>query len=313
MPQAPITIFTGVPRSGTTMLGDLANRYLNIGCANEGPFELWLADAVNDNSELQNDSVFEDLLHELARHQYFTLVFRGTISPDDVVARLRPHIAERTIASIGRAVLQTTADYLERPGLGHEDPLIIDDLSKTLRIFPDCQLVQIIRDPRDVALSILKFPWGANNPTVAADDWNRKVRQTRALGRDLGPDRYHELRYEDLLQTPRETMGALMQFVHGSIDESLLDAYVSETEANPLRSNSGKWTKAFSQRDLQRIEACAADQMEAVGYGRVTSARRMSAITRGFWRWHHRGTQVSRILRKKLEPNGQAILEIGPA
>ncbi len=313
MSQAPITIFTGVPRSGTTMLGDLANRYLNIGCANEGPFELWLADAVSDDRELQNDVVFERVLHELADHQYFTLVFRGTISADDIISRLRPLITERTIESIGRAVLQMTADYLERPGLGHEDPLIIDDLSKTLRIFPKCKLVQIIRDPRDVALSILKFPWGANNPTVAADDWNRKVRQTRALGQQLGTERYHELRYEDLLQTPRETMGALMQFVHGSIDETLLNAYVSETEANPLRSNSGKWAKAFSQRDLQRIEACAAEQMEAVGYGRVTSSPHMPALTRCFWRWHHRGTQVSRIFTKKLEPNGQAILEVGPA
>ena len=313
MTQSPVTIFTGVPRSGTTMLGDLANRYLNIGCANEGPFELWLADAVSDDRELQNDVVFERVLHELAGHQYFTLVFRGTVSTSDIISKLRPHVTERSIESIGRAVLQMTADHLERPGLGHEDPLIIDDLSKTLRVFPECRLVQIIRDPRDVALSILKFPWGANNPAVAADDWNRKVRQTRELGSKLGPERYHELRYEDLLQTPRETMGALMQFVHESIDEALLQAYVNETEANPLRSNSRKWAKAFSSQDLQRIEACAAEQMEAVGYELATSAPRMPGLVRSFWRWHHRVTQVTRIFSRKLEPNGQAILELGSA
>ena len=313
MTQSPVTIFTGVPRSGTTMLGDLANRYLNIGCANEGPFELWLADAVSDDRELQNNVVFEQVLHELAEHQYFTLVFRGTVSTSDIVSKLRPYVIERSIESLGLAVLQITADYLERPGLGHEDPLIIDDLSKTLRVFPECRIVQIIRDPRDVALSILKFPWGANNPVVAADDWNRKVRQTRELGHELGPERYHELRYEDLLLTPRETMGALMQFVHGSIDESLLQAYVSETEANPLRTNSGKWAKAFSARDLYRIEACAAEQMREVGYERTTSAGRMPGFVRSFWRWHHRGTQLSRIVRRRLEPNGQAILELGSA
>ncbi len=292
------------------MLGDLANRYLNIGCANEGPFELWLADAVSDDRELQNDVVFERVLRELAGHQYFTLVFHGAVSASDIVSRLRSHVTQRSVESIGRAVLQITAEHLERPGLGHEDPLIIDDLSKTLRVFPECRLVQIIRDPRDVALSILKFPWGANNPTVAADDWNRKVRQTREFGRELGPERYHELRYEDLLQTPRETMGALMQFVHGSIDEPLLQAYVIETEANPLRSNSGKWAKAFLPRDLQRIEACAGEQMLASGYERTTSSRRMPGVVRSFWRWHHRGTQLTRIISRKLEPNGQAILEL---
>lgn len=308
-----VTVFTGVPRSGTTMLGDLANRYLDIGCANEGPFEMWLADAVRSDEQLQNDAEFSRVLQQLARHQYFTLVFRHTVTEDEIEARLRAHIAERSIEAIGRAVLKITAEHLRRPGLGHEDPLIIDDLSKTLRVFPDCRIVQIIRDPRDVALSILKFPWGANNPVVAADDWNRKVRQTRQLGATLGPKRYHELRYEDLLQHPEAAMAELMRFVHGQVDEERLAAYVSETEANPLRRNSGKWAQSFSIRDLMRIEGCAREQMEAVGYELASSADPVAWPVKSFWRWHHRATQAFRILRHRLEPNGQAILELGSA
>ena len=306
----PVTIITGVPRSGTTMLGDLANRYLDVGCANEGPFELWLAGAVKRDADLNDNATFTRVVRELAQHDYFTLVFRGSVTAGEIEQRLRNSIDGRTIEAIGLGVLTVTAEHMQLPHLGHEDPLLIDDLSKTFRIFPHCRLVQIIRDPRDVALSILKFPWGANNPVVAADDWNRKVAQTRDVGRKLGTQRYHELRYEDLLQTPRETMGALMTFLHGSPDTAKLDAYVAETEANPLRNNSRKWETAFTQRELSLIEGCAHEQMRAVGYEFSTSARPVSSLSRKVWRLRHRFAQVTRIASGKLESNGQAILEV---
>ena len=300
-------------RDGIRTYFGSANRYLDVGCANEGPFELWLSSQVKDERTLQDDVSFDALMRGLSEHQYFSLVYRETNCADRVYEQLKPLVKERTLRGIGIAVLEMTASHMTLPHLGHEDPLLIDDLAAVHRIFPDMRLIQIIRDPRDVALSILKFPWGANNVVVAADDWDRKVAAAKAFGASLGPARYHELRYEDLLAAPRETMGQLMEFTHGVIDSDRLSAYVRETESNPRRNNSCKWKQQFSTRHIAAIEGCAAGQMTEYGYELSTAARHVSRLRRSAWRLHHRVTQVTGIARGALQSNGQAHVELQPS
>lgn len=269
MTSAPV-IFLGIPRSGTTMLGKLANAYLDIGAANEGQFEVFLNREITDDAQLQDDAFFDQILNELVKDEYFSLVFLNRVTKPELRSRIEKYLQERTLNGIGLAVLRMTAEHMQLPRLGHEDPQLIDHLPALLRVFPDCRIVHIVRDPRDVALSILKFPWGANNVTVAADHWNRGVGELRRVGSQLGAERYFELTYEQLLAEPRRTMGCLMTFANGKIDAEKLDQFVAETEINPRRNNSRKWATAFSKRDLERIEGCAAEQMTAVGYELAT-------------------------------------------
>lgn len=306
-------LFLGIPRSGTTMLGKLANVYLEIGAANEGQFELYLDQTITDESQLSDEVFFNQVLDGLVEDEYFSLVFHNRVPKPELRSRIEKHIEQRTLYGIGMAVLKMTAEHMQLPRLGHEDPQLIDHLPALLRVFPDCRIVHIIRDPRDVALSILKFPWGANNVTVAADHWNRGVGELRRLGSQLGSQRYFELTYEQLLAEPRRTMGCLMTFANGRIDADRLDQYVAETEINPRRNNSRKWETTFSKRDLERIEGCAVEQMEAVGYELATSARPVASLTRKYWKLRHRVSQVTQIARGRIQASGRAHVELTPA
>jgi hypothetical protein len=310
--DAPV-IFLGIPRSGTTMLGQLANTYLDIGAANEGQFEVFLDRAIADDAQLQDDAFFDRILNGLVEDEYFSLVFLNRVSKDELRSRIEQHIETRSLNGIAMAVLKMTAEHMQLPRPGHEDPQLIDHLPALLRVFPDCRIVHTIRDPRDVALSILKFPWGANNVTVAADHWARRVGELRQLGGQLGTKRYFELTYEQLLVKARRTMGCLMTFATGKIDAERLDQYVAETEINPRRNNSKKWATAFSKRDLERIEGCAAEQMTAVGYELATDAPPVSTLTRRIWKLRHRVSQVAQIARGQIQASGRAHVELKPA
>jgi len=306
-------LFLGIPRSGTTMLGRLANVYLEIGAANEGQFELYLDRTITDESKLSDEAFFNQVLDGLVEDEYFSLVFHYRVPIQELRSRLEKHIEQRTLNGIAMAVLKMAAEHMRLPRLGHEDPQLIDHLPALLRVFPDCQIVHIIRDPRDVALSILKIPWGANNVTVAADHWNRGGSELRRLGRQLRSERYFELTYEQLLAEPRRTMGCLMTFANGRIDADRLDQYVAETETNPRCNNSRKWEPAFSMRNLERIEGCAAEQMEAVGYELATSARPVASLTRKYWKLRHRVSQVTQIAQGQIQASGRAHVELKPA
>ncbi len=70
------------------------------------------------------------------------------------------------------------------------------------RLFPDAQFVHILRDGRDVALSLAGQLWGQKSAFTAARYWRRCVEAGLEDGRALGAGRYHELTYEELLATP---------------------------------------------------------------------------------------------------------------
>ena len=76
--------------------------------------------------------------------------------------------------------------------------------------FPDALFVHIIRDPRDIALSLDKrgwtrpLPWHRDKALIAAGlYWEWIVRKGRKLGSKLGRN-YLEIRYEDLVKLPAE-------------------------------------------------------------------------------------------------------------
>jgi hypothetical protein len=298
------TIFTGYPRSGTAVLGDLANRYLDVAAVNEGTFEFWLADQNCDETLIQQEGFFDRLLTRLVRQPYFLYLYPERPPAAVIVKQLKNSIALRSMEGIAQGVLRLTAQRWGGKRLGHEDPLLINDLQKVYWVFPNCRIVHIVRDPRDVATSLLRFPWGANNVLVAARDWREKVRGARKIGQQLGPKRFLEIRYEDLLRQPRETMTSLMLFVCGELDHVRLEQFVSEMNANTRRNNIGNWRRKLTMQQVQWIEAVAQEQMLLSNYPAEMSPVTISAGTKLIWKLHHRLVQMKNIIAGKLHWDG---------
>lgn len=305
-------IFTGMARSGTTYLGQLANRYLDTAAVNEGTFELWLADQDCRPERLQDDAAFQSLLKDFANHLYFRFLFKKDHSIERVVAELAPLIDERSRQGLALAALKLAAQRWQRSRIGHEDPVFMYKLEKVIDMYSGCKLVHIVRDPRDVTTSVLQFPWGPNNAVVAASDWNRLITRARQLGAKMGKDRYFEFRYEDLLTKPGATMAAMLRFVAGEVDTSKVAAFEQETAVNPLRRNFGNWKKSLTAQQVQRIESAAREQMAQFGYIPEHPARRISSAAIKIWRLHHRALQVRNILFGKLHVNGQGKIDPPP-
>jgi hypothetical protein len=308
--SADVTIFTGVPRSGTTLVGELANRYLDVAAVNEGPFEAWLSEQVRSEAQLGDDRFFQRLLEQLAGHLYFGLLYSrdpGDVPVQAIVSRLNALIGVRTLENVALAVLQVTREKMGHLRLGHEDPRLIKDLPEVLRVLPRCRIVHIVRDPRDVTNSVLRLPWGPNNAVFSAEVWDRWVRIARRVGAQLGPQRFLEIRYEDLLAQPRETMTALMRFVCGDVDKRLLEQFVQEMGVNPLRGNSGTWRGKLSDREIQAIEAITREMMAAYDYEPALPPSKVSIVSKVFWRIHNRAVQVKRMFMGDLASDGGAV------
>jgi hypothetical protein len=90
------------------------------------------------------------------------------------------------------------------------------------RLFPDCQVVHVIRDGRDVVASHRRR-FGYLEALKATRKWPVYVHKARDAGTRLGADRYIEIRYEHLVSDTEKTMRGLLDFLGEQWDPDVLD------------------------------------------------------------------------------------------
>jgi LPS sulfotransferase NodH len=149
--------------------------------------------------------------------------------------------------------------------------------------FPDALFVHIIRDPRDVALSLDKrswsrpLPWDHANRLLAAGlYWEWIVRKARKNGLSLG-SKYIEIRYEHIVHEPRAALAQLADFLGHDLDYDHIQQTKVGSINKPLTSFKedlqegrftpvGRWKEKFPATKLAEFENLVGDYMQELGY-----------------------------------------------
>ena len=152
---------------------------------------------------------------------------------------------------------------------------------------PDALFVHVIRDGRDVALSMEKthhlgnYPWAPERALIVSGQyWEWLVNKGRAEGLALGRD-YIEVHYEDLYFRPRDVLTRLSSFIEhdlsydyilkhatGKVNQpntAFLEDFNSAT-FNPV----GRWKTRLSRQELVDFESVVGDTLRDLGYPLVT-------------------------------------------
>jgi len=159
-------------------------------------------------------------------------------------------------------------------------------LSKIKRDIPGAKVIHIIRDGRDVAVSLEKQGWirplawdKTNSLLVAGLYWQYVVQEGRRLGRSIAPD-YLEVQFERLLADPREELSSVSEFIEQSLD---YDQIVRMGVGSVSRPNSsfplpdgnfsfkpvGRW-KERPKSDIAKLEKLIGTLLNALGYDTQT-------------------------------------------
>ena len=148
---------------------------------------------------------------------------------------------------------------------------------------PDPQrsrVIHVIRDGRDVALSWMGIWTGPVTLGQAARTWSEHVQAKRAWGA-VHPDRYFELRYEDLVRAPdtvmqdlarflgAETVAPVETFHRSALATTLASGAPHAKLAEPVdHSNVGRWQQAMPAEGQRLFEHCAGATLTELGYSR---------------------------------------------
>ena len=155
------------------------------------------------------------------------------------------------------------------------------------RLIPDALIIHIIRDGRDVTASMHRrgmfgpMPWDRARACVApAIYWRWMVSKGRRYGQKLGGD-YMELHYEDLVQSPRETLARVGMFIEHDLDYDRIQRVAlgsvrdpnssfrgdgEETDANSV----GRWRRIFTPSQIRDIESSIGNLLVDTGYALET-------------------------------------------
>ena len=111
--------------------------------------------------------------------------------------------------------------------------------TKSIRaVWGDARILEIVRDGRDVALSIQPLPFGANNVYAAGRDWAAGIRAGSAAKGAIGAD-FYTVRYEDLVAGPEETVKEICEFLEISFIPSMLS--IEETDQAKIIAHEASW------------------------------------------------------------------------
>jgi hypothetical protein len=164
------------------------------------------------------------------------------------------------------------------------DPDAVLNLPTIKAEIPEALFVHIIRDGRDIALSLKTmegfrpFPWNRRAGSLVATGvyWAWMVGKGRRYGQ-LFSDDYFELHYEELVTKPRQTLAVLSQFLDQELDydrirntalgrlsesNSSFRGEARREQVNPVN----RWKERLSTRDVATLEAVIGRSLEEFGY-----------------------------------------------
>jgi Sulfotransferase family len=303
--------FVGRGRSGTTLVRAIFDSHSQMAIPNESYFVAFMA--VNRHRyELEGTFLLDKYIEELSMRP-------GVVSWGLDMDALRQHLYEIAPSSLADAIRATYGAYADsqgKPRYGDKTPVYVMAISPLARLFPESRFIHVVRDGRDSALSYMDVPWGPPTIDEAAFRWRRAVTRARQAGQLLGPARYFELRYEELVADPEAVVKDTCKFVGLSFEAGMLKYFeradqvtaqmgYPQTRAGlykPVASGMRDWRTQMSASDVARFEAIAGPTLASYGYPR--SSRRVAfPIRLAAW------SQVGRVLVR----NRLRAMEKGPA
>jgi Sulfotransferase family len=280
----PHVLIVGCARSGTTLLQRILDAHPEIAVT---PSVHWITRHFRErNIRKPEDPVTPEAVFELLENPRFT---RFKIQRAELAELVGSH--ERlTYARFLASIFELYGKAEGKPLIGNKTAPFVRSIPTLHNLWPEAKFVHLIRDGRDVCLSVLNWEratklagrlttWRDDPVTTAALWWEWNVRLGREDGWALGSDLYREVRYESLIADPVEECVRLSGFLGLPYDDAMLRFHEGKTRTEPglnakqawlpVTSGLRNWRSEMPADHVERFEAAAGDLLEELGYGRI--------------------------------------------
>jgi hypothetical protein len=209
----------GVPRSGTTLLAAMLAAHSSFSCGPETHF--FAALAKTDVRRLLRRRSWPEAAARFLRSirlEGDRVTTSYGLSEELVLSKLRQR--RPSVPAMLACVTEPLMQQLGKRRWVEKSPIHLLYLPSIRRYYPEACIVRVVRDPRDVALSLCRVAWGPNSFAEGLLYWRRFHDASAAFfDRDR---RAHSLRYEDLVRQPETELQRLCGFLGEPFDSGML-------------------------------------------------------------------------------------------
>jgi Sulfotransferase family len=201
----------GMNRSGTTLLRMMLDAHPQLTIPPETHFVPDLIKACREDGATAEDA----LAAMKSAREWGDFGF----SDEEMLARLRALPKLRP----GPAVRTFYEAYMQqqgKPRWGEKTPTYVQKMKLIQRALPEARFVHVIRDGRDVALSVLDRTVRDLTAADIARRWQKKITKAREDAPAL--DHYMEIRYEDLILDTEPVLRKVADFIDLPWDDVML-------------------------------------------------------------------------------------------
>ncbi|MEP6573679.1 MAG: sulfotransferase [Gemmatimonadota bacterium] len=272
----PPFFVVGFQRSGTTLLRLMLDNHPDIAIPLD-TVGLWsrYEDRLSEYHNLASTADRARLVSDLLAEERIQL-WETPLSAERILSR----VGAGTFPDIIRAFHECYAETRGKTLWGDKDPGNMLRIPQLVRWFPECRMLHIIRDGRDACLSQLEQSFGSDDLLDCACEWREQVWWVRQLGAIMGPARYFELRYEDLVAQPESWLRRICGFLgvpyaasmlqyHESVSKSVPDSkrhIWPKLDQPPRADNTERWKRKLSPAMRACFEKRAWDVLRSCDY-----------------------------------------------
>ena len=265
MSQIPeITIIVGSGRSGTSFVQRTLRDTMDIGFFREPKYVIPIYRQLFRFGDLSQEKNLLRLLKYILEEEIF-FRFSEVFGIKSLVDEILSRINESSYSGVLYAIFGYIAQMQGKSRLGYKFPSDVTNINELALIFPTARFIHMLRDGRDVAISLLDQDWGAENLYAGSKFWARQTLLGRKAGSQL-PGRYFETRYEDLILNTEDVAFSLGKFLNNGKRIEQINEFVNQVQKTKETSSVYRWKKKLSAKQVYICEAASSSELEANGY-----------------------------------------------
>ncbi len=220
--HAPFPFVVGMNRSGTTLLRMMLDAHSELTIPPETHF---VPDAIK--AAKAGGATPESVLQAMKKHREWG---DFEISDSEMLARLEALPKLRPGPAV-RAFYEIYAERQGKPRYGEKTPTYVQKMRLIQRALPEARFCHVVRDGRDVALSVLDRTVRDLTAGDVAARWLKKVTKARADSPQI--KHYTEIRYEDLILDTEPVLRKVCEFFELDWQDAVLNYH--ERSADRLK------------------------------------------------------------------------------
>lgn len=274
----PEAIFVvGMPRSGTTLLASLLSSHTEVAISPETDYFSLVWKPLSRTGGLRDWHTVDLYLRRFFDQRTVRLM---DLPVDDMMGQFHTLLRDGALSHslMLSSVLMLHAARSGKVIWGEKTPDHFMYVPAIKSLFPNARIVSIVRDPRDIHLSLEHVPWSRGNTLNHAVQW-RGYRSMAQHFTVLYGDSFIEVRYEDLIVDPEGTVRQVCERLGLRFEPDMLERYqearLFDPKDEPWKArasraidptNHEKWRGNMSSEDLAIFTRICGDYLRRWGY-----------------------------------------------